>query len=184
MALPEDASRLYSPTHTMALTGGLVAGGLGGVEGAALVLVLLADETHLVPSAAGVGRACPLYSRKTAAAAATAAATAVVVFATAAAPTVLLGGAAVSAAAPTAASSVQLAARIAETPCEDMNCADVEAEARAALAGVPNVTIQSIVGEEAKAAGLGGIYNVSSAAVPGAECAGSLLQLRRWWWRA
>ena len=37
-------------------------------------------------------------------------------------------------------------------------CLPVSAAGR--VAGVPNVEITSIVGEEAKAAGLGGIYNV------------------------
>ena len=41
-----------------------------------------------------------------------------------------------------------------------MNCHDVEAEARAAVAGLPNVTVTSIIGEELLAAGLNAIYTV------------------------
>lgn len=39
------------------------------------------------------------------------------------------------------AASVRKAAEIAETPCEDMSCADVEAVARSMLEGVPGVGV-------------------------------------------
>ena len=56
--------------------------------------------------------------------------------------------------------AVRLTARLAETPAEQMNCDAVEAEARAAVDGLPNVTVHSIVGDELLAAGLNAIHTV------------------------
>ena len=105
--LPEEASRSYSPTHAMAIAGGL-SSALGG-GGKALVLVLLGDRSHLMAAAAAIGRACPLYSRKTSGASG---GEAVVAFATAAAPKEVLEGPGVAAVAPLGAAAVQLAARL------------------------------------------------------------------------
>lgn len=157
--LPEESSRYYSPTQSMAITAGLAS---AGVSGGGSVLILLGDESHLVPSAMAVARACPLYSRKTTP---SSDAEVVVGFATVAAPTVLLAEAAKLCAAELIVDSIREAAAIAETPAEEASTADVEAKAREMLAGVPNMEITSIVGEELRTAGLGGIYNVGRAAV-------------------
>ena len=54
-------------------------------------------------------------------------------------PTTVISGAKDLDGASLIAASVRKAAEIAETPCEDMACADVEAVARAMLEGVPGV---------------------------------------------
>ena len=80
------SSRYYSETQSMAITGGLSAGGITGVAKAVVLIVLCvhalhalslptqlsltplcccsADESHLLPSAMAVGRACPLFDMK------------------------------------------------------------------------------------------------------------------------
>lgn len=58
-------------------------------------------------------------------------------------PTTLISGAKQLDGASLLAASVRKAAEIAETPCEDMSCADVEAVARAMLEGVPGVGEQT-----------------------------------------
>ena len=175
--LLDEASRLYSPTQSMAISGGLGDEGLG--ETTTSVLVVLRSEasdwgeligpvrggepsapwaSHAVgPAACAIARACPLYSRKTSAAAAN---PVTVGFVAADAPGQLLEGPAVSLVAPTAFDAVRLTARLAETPTEQMNCDAVEAEARAAVADLPNVEVLSIVGEELKEAGLNAIHTV------------------------
>ncbi len=60
--------------------------------------------------------------------------------------------------------AVRLAARLVDTPTQDMRTADFEAEARTRLRGVPGVRITSIVGDKLLAKGLGGIHGVGRAA--------------------
>jgi hypothetical protein len=153
--LAEESSRYYSPTQSMAITAGLASAGVAGAKKAS-VLIVLKEEEHLLPAAMAVARACPTYSRKSTPAAET---VVVVGFVHVAAPTVLLADAAKLCAAELISQSIREAAHIAETPAEDASTADVEATARAMLVGVPNVEITSIVGEDLRACGLGGIYN-------------------------
>lgn len=152
VALPDACSRYYSPTHSMAVTGGL--NGIGAGEGSVAVLVVLADSDYALPAVRGVARACPRYSRKTGA---TSACEVVVGISTIVTPTNMLPAAASW---PLAAEAVRNTARINDTPTADMNTAEVEAEARSALAGIPNVTIESIVGEDLLEKGLGAIHAV------------------------
>ena len=75
--LPDSASRHYSPTQSMAISGGLASAGVGGAD--TTVLIVLRSERddfgdHIAvrgpayavgPAASAIGRACPVYSRKT-----------------------------------------------------------------------------------------------------------------------
>lgn len=170
--LPDESSRMYSPTQSMAITGGLVEAGLGD-SGDATVLVVLRSESDkdwashgpvrggaadapwakhaLGPAACGVARALPLFSRKTSAAVP---AKISLGFVAAEQSSVLLGGPSVDKYVPIAIDAVRNTARVCETPCEDLGCAKMEAEARAAVAGLPNVSITSIEGDELLSAGL------------------------------
>ena len=144
VALPDSASRLYSPTQSMAMSGGLVDAGLG--DDNATVLVVLPAGDAVEPAACAIARACPLFTRKSSAAESPAS----VVVGFVGADAQLLEGPAVSLVAPAAFEAVRLTARLAETPTEQMNTDTVEAEARAAVAGLPNVEVESIVGEVGK----------------------------------
>ena len=168
--LPDSASRHYSPTQSMAISGGLVAAGIGGVATSTVLVVLPSADFrgHLTvreaafavsPAASAIGRACPVYSRKTTSGSATPNSV-VVGFVSAGAPTELMLNAATLAIARETFDAVRLTARLAETPAEQMNCDAVEAEARAAVDGLPNVTVHSIVGDELLAAGLNAIHTV------------------------
>ena len=84
-----------------------------------------------------VGRACPLFDMKSKGGFSLEDAT--IGFATVADPATLIEGAKELDGAALGAASVRKAAEIAETPCEDMSCADVEAVAREMLEGVPGV---------------------------------------------
>ena len=153
VALPDACSRYYSPTHSMAVTGGLKGIGAAGA-GSAVVLMVLADAEYALPAVRGIARACPRYSRKTGS---TSGRHGVVGLSTTAEPTKMLPP---LVSWPLAAEAVRNTARINDTPTADMNTADVEAEARTALAGVPNVAIESIVGDELLENGLGAIHAV------------------------
>ena len=152
VALPDESSRYYSPTQSMAVTGGLK--GVGGGDGTAAVLVVLADAEYALPAVRGVARALPRYSRKTGGGTSREVAVGVC---TVAAPAAVLPPPATWA---LAAAAVRNTARINDTPTADMNTAEVEEEARTALAGVPNVTVESIVGDELLENGLGAIHAV------------------------
>eukprot|EP01046_Picozoa_sp_COSAG06_P028045 COSAG06_NODE_2505_length_6750_cov_3.393926_7_plen_416_part_00 len=168
--LPDSASRHYSPTQSMAISGGLVAAGIGGVATSTVLVVLPSADFHghltvreaafaVSPAASAIGRACPVYSRKTTSSSATPNSV-VVGFVSAGAPNELMLNAATLAIARETFDAVRLTARLAETPAEQMNCDAVEAEARAAVDGLPNVTVRSIVGDELLAAGLNAIHTV------------------------
>lgn len=161
--LAENVSRYYSGTHSMAITAGLASAGISTSGGS--VLIVLAQEAHLVPAAMAVARACPTYSRKTSGGNATSPPPVVVGFASATDPGVLLDESKALSAAELITDSIRQAADIAETPAEDASTADVEARARAVLEGVPGVDITTIAGDDLRAAGLEGIYNVGRAAV-------------------
>jgi hypothetical protein len=150
--LPDRSSRLYSPTQSMAISGGLHAAGLGGTGGVEAVLVFVGDEAGIGPAACGIGRGCPLFSKKTKGEAGASHGQVTIGFAAAGA---LLAGPYVATVAPLAFDAVRSTARIAETPCEEMNCDGVEAEARAVVVAYPNVAVSSIVGPALLEAGLG-----------------------------
>lgn len=157
VALPDECSRYYSPTHSMAVTGGLK--GIGVGTGSAVVLMMLAESQYALPAVWGIARACPIYTRKTGA---TSGREVIVGVFTAVEPTKMLSP---LASWPLAAEAVRNTARINDTPTADMNTAEVEAEARSALAGLPNVTVESIVGDELLENGLGAIHAVGRASL-------------------
>jgi hypothetical protein len=121
VALPDSASRLYSDTHSMAISGGLVDAGLGDVNTA--VLAVLAADIAVEPAARAIARACPTFHRKSSPAASS---SVVVGFVVSADTTKLLDGPSVSVVAPIALNAVRLTARLAETPAEQMNTDGVE----------------------------------------------------------
>ena len=151
VALPDSASRLYSDTHSMAISGGLCDAGLTADT---TVLVVLPTGNAVEPAACAIARATPLFTRKT-----SAAPSANVVVGLVGADG-LLTGPSVSLVAPAAFNAVRMAARLAETPTEQMNTDAVEAEAREAVADIPNVEVYSIVGDDLLAAGLNAIHTV------------------------
>ncbi|MHC4471407.1 MAG: M17 family metallopeptidase, partial [Planctomycetota bacterium] len=63
--------------------------------------------------------------------------------------------------------SVRLAARLVDTPTQDMRTADLEAEAKAAAKRLPRVSVSSIVGQRLLTSKMGGIHAVGrTATVP------------------
>eukprot|EP01043_Picozoa_sp_COSAG02_P004886 COSAG02_NODE_130_length_34758_cov_80.817767_6_plen_221_part_00 len=119
--LPDSASRLYSKTHSMAMSGGLVDAGLADGSNAA-VLVVLPTDNAVEPAGRAIARACPIFNRKSSAAAATPS----IVVGFVGSDAKLLEGPAVSVVAPVAFNAVRLSARLAETPTEQMNTDTVE----------------------------------------------------------
>ena len=118
--LPDSASRLYSNTHSMAMSGGLVSAGLTDTD--ATVLVVLPELRALEPAACAIARACPIFNRKSSGAAKPN----IVVGFLAGPDSKLLGGPMVNVVAPTAFNAVRLTARLAETPTDQMNTDIVE----------------------------------------------------------
>ena len=119
--LPDSASRLYSKTHSMAMSGGLVDAGLRDLNNATVLIVLPADD-DVEPAARAVARACPIFNRKSSAPAKTSS----IVVGFVGADAKLLEGPTVSVVAPVAFNAVRLTARLAETPTQQMNTDDVE----------------------------------------------------------
>jgi probable aminopeptidase NPEPL1 len=160
--LPDTASRSYSPTHSLAVTGGLLKAGLSETAGTAVVLAALASADHAGATACGVARALPLYSRKQTSSTKCLAACAVA-FSTVVAPLELL---APSIGVSAAVAAVRNAARLTDTPCAELNAEQFEDAIRSRLADLPGVTIYSIVGvSELREHGLGGIAAVGQAAL-------------------
>eukprot|EP01043_Picozoa_sp_COSAG02_P038352 COSAG02_NODE_2949_length_7680_cov_4.274238_2_plen_344_part_00 len=159
--LPDTASRSYSPTHSLAVTGGLLKAGLSDISGTAVVLAALASADHAAATACGVARALPLYSRKTPSTKRLAACA--VALSTVVAPLELL---APSIGVSAAVAAVRNAAWLTDTPCAELNAEQFEAAIRSRLADVPGVTIYSITGvSELREQGLGGIAAVGQAAL-------------------
>ena len=164
MALPDRASRSFSPTHSLAVTAGLLDAGLAatGGSGSAVVLATLASAEHAAATACGVARALPLFSRKAEASSGRLTAC-TVALTTVASPLELL---APSVSVTAAVDAVRNAARLADTPCDELNTEQFEAEARSRVEGLPNVTVYSIVGDsELREQGLGGVATVGQAAL-------------------
>jgi hypothetical protein len=162
VALPDRASRSFSPTHSLAVTAGLLDAGLAATGGSAVVLAALASAEHAAATACGVARALPLFSRKAEASSGRLTAC-TVALTTVASPLELL---APSVSVTAAIDAVRNAARLADTPCDELNTEQFEAEARSRVEGLPNVTVYSIVGDsELREQGLGGVATVGQAAL-------------------
>eukprot|EP01052_Picozoa_sp_SAG31_P037210 SAG31_NODE_4769_length_2967_cov_1.661437_3_plen_174_part_00 len=124
---------------------GLVDAGLGSAATTTVVILVRPSDVHghhpaIVPAACAVARACPIFSAK-AQDPSSPARHVVVGFVGTEAPTCLLCGTQVSLVAPAAFDAVRLTARLAETPAEQMSCAQVETEAKQLLHGLPNVAV-------------------------------------------
>lgn len=158
--LPDKASRSFSPTHSLAVTAGLLQAGLADTGGTAVVLAALASARHAAAVACGVARALPLFSRKATSSKERLAAC-TLALSTVAAPLSLLEP---STGVTAAVAAVRNAALLTDTPCSELNTEQFEVAARSRVAGLPGVSIYSIVGEpDLRNQGLGGIAAVGQA---------------------
>ena len=158
VVLPNSVSRHNAPSRSEAILGTLPSAGVAGKKSA--VVICLDDESHALPAAIAVARAFPTYSRKSGEKKKSRGkARMSVCFA-------LRDGTPVSAPrdAKAAAEAVRLAARTVDVPPDDMTTAAFEKECRAAMRGVANVRVTSIVGQRLLAKGMGGIYGVGRCA--------------------
>ncbi len=155
-ALPDRVARHNSPTRAESIRHCLSQVNLGGGRKAAVVVRLEAPEHHLA-AAVAAARCFPLFRAST-------------------------GGnggprrAALAAALPdgtevrpapeagVTVEAVRLAARLVDTPAQEMRTADLEAEARRAAKDLPRVRVTSIVGDRLLARKLGGLHAVGRAA--------------------
>ncbi len=156
-ALPDEIGRHNSPTQAESIHVCLSKVSAGKAKKVAVV-IRLEDADHYVAAACAVARSYPLFSRSTGKKSGK------VTLKVAAA---LDNGKAVSPMKeikPTV-EAVRLAARLVDTPAEDMKTADVEAEARAAVKGIKGVKVRSIVGDRLLAMKMGGIHAVGRTAV-------------------
>jgi probable aminopeptidase NPEPL1 len=155
--LPDSVSRHNSPARTEALLHCVKTARLAGKKVG--VVLYLDDPDQYLACAVAVARCFPLFDRRSSRngkgkglvkiAAATA------------------DGAAVRADAyvKNTVEAVRFAARLVDTPPEQMKTADMEKEARAAAKGIPGVRVTSIVGDRLLAKGLGGIHGVGRTAL-------------------
>ncbi len=154
--LPDKLSRHNSPTRSEALFQCVPGSGVAGKRAALVVRLDSAD--HALAAAVAIARALPLYHANPPKDAAKARLD--VVFALADGSVVPAEKTVVETVA-----AVRLIARLVDTPPQDMNCADFEREARAAVKGLRNVKVTSVVGDRLLAKGMGGIHGVGRAAV-------------------
>ena len=166
--LPEHCSRHNSPVrgHAVSKLAAAAASGAGKPGGAAIISVL-ESASQAAPAACAIARAFPLFDQKKPSDDAAAEKTVRVSFATADGGPLDASAAAYGPAAK-AAAAVRLAARIVDTPPEEMGTIALEAEARAAAerlaaAGVP-VEVDVIAGEALRDGGYGGLWGVGKAA--------------------
>jgi probable aminopeptidase NPEPL1 len=156
--LPDTVSRHNSPVRTEAITNCIKTAGLAGKKVA--VVLYLDEPDHYLGAAVAVARCFPLFDRKTGQnngrgkprvtiAAVTSDGT----------------PARADATVKNTVEAVRLAARLVDTPPEDMKTADVEKEARAAARGITGVRVTSIVGDKLLTKGLGGIHGVGRTAI-------------------
>ncbi len=162
IALPDKVSRHNSPTRSEALRVCLEKVPLKGKKAA--VIVYLDEAAHLDSAAANLARALPLFDRTSKkkddkAEKEKAAAKAKFVG-------VMADGTPVRAGAGTRAlvEAVRLAARLVDTPPQEMTTAAFEKEARAAVKGMANVKVTSIIGDKLLAKKMGGIHGVGRTA--------------------
>ena len=168
--LPEVCSRHCSPIRNYAisaLVGPAAAEGVAEDGGAAIVCVL-DDATHAAGAACAVARAFPLFSMKRSGGGGAARVSFVVAGAPALPEAAYLPCRA-------AAASVRLAARLVDTPPEQLTTTAFVGEARAVAARLQalgrDVTVDVIAGEALRDKGYGGLWGVGKAAAePPALC--------------
>jgi len=157
-ALPDSVGRHNSPTRSEFIRHCVAKAGTGDAKKVA-VIVHLDAPSHFLAAAVAVARCHPHFSEKSG----NGGKPKVKVTVAAA----LHDGTAVRPAkeiAPTI-DAVRFAARLVDTPAQDMKTADVEAEARAAVKGLAGVKVTSIVGDRLLQKKMGGIHGVGRTAV-------------------
>ena len=156
-ALPDEIGRHNSPTRAESVRHCVSQANSGDAKKVAIV-ACLADPDHYVATAVAVARCYPFYDATTDKKDGGQTTVSLV--------SVLEDGTPVRAPAdvrPTV-ESLRLAARLVDTPAQEMRTSDMEAEARAAVKDIPGVKVTSIVGDRLLAVGLGGIHGVGRAA--------------------
>ena len=156
-ALPDKIGRHNSPTQAESIRICLEKVKVGKAKKVAVV-IRLANADHYLAAAVAVARCHPLFSRATGKKAGK---VQVKVAAVTDNGKPVLPGREIKA----TVEAVRFAARLVDTPPEDMKTADIEAEARKAVKGIKGVKVRSIVGDRLLASKLGGIHAVGRTAV-------------------
>ncbi len=153
--LPDTVSRHNAPSRSEAIYKTLPSSGAAGKK--STVIVCVDDPAHVMGAAVAITRAFPVFnarSKKDDGGRMT------VVFTLADGTPVK-----VSKTVKETASAVRLAARLVDTPPQEMTTTAFEKEARKACRGIKGVRVTSIVGDKLLAKGLGGIHGVGRTAV-------------------
>ncbi len=157
IALHDKISRHLSETRALEIY--LALRGVARPDsGKVAILIGLAAADQAEGAAMAIGRSYPLYSRK---AGAKPAAGEIAVLLTTSAGPVSAGLDALSA----ASDAVRLAARLVDMPTAELDTAVFEREAVSAVAALPHVTTQSIIGDDLLAHGLRGLHAVGRTAM-------------------
>jgi probable aminopeptidase NPEPL1 len=156
-ALPDAVGRHNSPTRAEMIRAALSQVSAGKAKKVAVV-IRLTDPDHYLAAAVAVARCHPLFSRSSGKKSGKVKVTVAAALddGTPVKPSREIN--------PTV-EAVRFAARLVDTPAEDMKTADVEAEARAAVKGLKGVKVRSIVGDRLLKSRLGGIHAVGRTAV-------------------
>jgi leucyl aminopeptidase len=167
-ALPDKATRNNAPFQPHAITR-LVAAAAGS-KGSLEVVAAVGDLADVAPVALAIGKGFPMFSLKSdkppadgedpPSKEAKSVATKFVLAGTGD----VVSDPEVLKAADVAAKAARFAARLVDTPPEEMNVPEVVAEARAIADMHPTVSIKTIEGEALKDAGYGGIWGVGKGA--------------------
>lgn len=154
IALHDEVSRHLSPARTQEIYEAL-RGAAAAPTGKVGILVALADRDVALGAAMGVARAFPRYNRKTG-------------DRPEAQVTVVLvdKGGPVEAIDPLneATAALRLTQRLVDMPPAELDCAVFEAEARAAVDGLADVSVHAIVGDDLLTEGLRGLHAVGRTA--------------------
>ncbi|MEE9386224.1 MAG: leucyl aminopeptidase family protein [Nannocystaceae bacterium] len=155
VVLPTTVSRHNSPARAECIAR-LVSGAVGGERGKITIVLLLDDTDHFVAAANAVGRAFPLYSKRSGRVQA------------ARVHIVALDTEGVQIAAPPLVRVVTAVAResaeLVDTPPSELHPESFARRAKDQLKGLSGVTIKEIVGDKLLTHGLGGIHSVGRCA--------------------
>jgi probable aminopeptidase NPEPL1 len=161
-ALPDKVSRHNAPSRAESIRHCVESAKLNGQS--AGVVVQVDDPSHYVAAAVAVARCLPLFDAKSKKPDAKGKKKAVVNLAICTPDGKLVAPPKEAAA---TVEAVRLASRLVDTPTQEMRTADFEREARAAVKGLKNVKVRSIVGAALLEKGMGGIHGVGrTATVP------------------
>ena len=158
--LPDKLSRYNSPTRSEAILATLP--GTGFASKKATVVVRLDSADHALGAAVAIARCMPLFdarSKKDDGKKAAKPVTTVVM--TLGDGTVVKADKVVQ----ETVDAIRFASRLVDTPTQEMTTAEMEKEARAAVKGLANVRVTSIVGDALLKKGMGGIHAVGRTAM-------------------